>query len=1009
MKRQFMKSLMALCTGVMTLVAASSLFVSCYDDSALRDSVNKLDKRLQVVEQLKADLDALTAKVNGLYTLQFDVTSEGKVQYSFDGKSWTTTDIVLAEGCDCPEVSIVDNGETVTVKIGNAELTLEKPQEIVFEIRAGKVYFLSETTSAVAIKSSGIEDVTVMSAPKGWYAEVGSDGLLYITAPDYNSTLTYDPETYDPVVPAAAATGFVKVHACSAEGKCMVGKVAVEVAEHALVVKISAGKATYEAVAEDYAPSFYYGVSTKDAYEAEINALVQANEDMNWDLLDTYSLCYEGYAELSIAEALGTELEVGEEYVAWALVDARQMNAVDAVLSFYTHYSIEVTEVEEERTANNITVNVNVEGLDSYVALATPALWCDDPDYTKEMMVEALVNGEFYGKLMTESYSGDVLEIADGTNYYMGGSYSPECVCYLFLLPIDGRPMTDYSAADVLMYEYQTLGLTAGGSVDVTAVEVTEYDGFEFDYDIYDYVPKHFVLDPYSQLGVELSFSSESWETFYYQFMDAELYAAADGDDEVLVSLLLEGYGVTSSDLFEYPSWPVITETFKPATTKYFVAFAVDSNAKYGQLVKLELATDELVYSDIMWEDGSYTTNLNADNVLKNTTSFELTPNFDENVLSYKYLLSNVTYYNRFEGMADDEMAEAIYFASDAVTVAADELVDGKIVVNDHNYSNDYFFAIIPVTEDGPGHSALMLNYTCVFAIDEVITEGADYEATEPGIVVNMPTKFQYSNYDGDDPFYGFEPGNSFNPNKQYYYQLDYNINPVEGTEVCAVLVVNGDYEIPETVEGKASALWNEELGSYYTVVTTEAVKADSRILYQREGNPVPDLYLCVSWKDAEGNYYYKEYSLQKDLEALYELCNTPDGKQWDFDWSDMGMQMGLEHMYSVLDFGVSAPNYFMAGVDYEAIYGPEAAGMWMASIEGYYEIEITDETSGKIWLLQPDWESDEMVRAMYIEYYDYTGITCTFNDPNEAFYLNDVKATLRTETVTVMSQCIGM
>ena len=98
-----------------------------------------------------------------------------------------------------------------------------------------------------------------------------------------------------------------------------------------------------------------------------------------------------------------------------------------------------------------------------------------------------------------------------------------------------------------------------------------------------------------------------------------------------------------------------------------------------------------------------------------------------------------------------------------------------------------------------------------------------------------------------------------------------------------------------------------------------------------------------------------------------------------------------------------------MAGVDYEAIYGPEAAGMWMANIEGYYEIEITDETSGKIWLLQPDMATGDMVRAMYIEYYDYTGTTCTFNDPTESFYLNDVKATLRTETVTVMSQGIAM
>ena len=139
-------------------------------------------------------------------------------------------------------------------------------------------------------------------------------------------------------------------------------------------------------------------------------------------------------------------------------------------------------------------------------------------------------------------------------------------------------------------------------------------------------------------------------------------------------------------------------------------------------------------------------------------------------------------------------------------------------------------------------------------------------------------------------------------------------------------------------------------------------------------GQPVP--FAAIQLKDtmtggmtdADGNYYYKHYDLQKELQKLYADI-TPDGKQWDFDWSDMGMMMGLEHMYSVFDFGVSAPNYFMAGVDYEAIYGPDAAGMWVANIEGYYEIELTDETSGKIWLLQPDWESGDLVRVMYIEY----------------------------------------
>ena len=192
MKRQFMKGLMALCVGVMTLGASSSLFVSCdkYDDSELREQINALDKRVQNLESVLKQLEELTARVDALYTLKFQVTTSNELQYSFDGgNTWISTGIVLATQCEhecppcqyvpceheCPEVSLVDNGDSVTIKVGDAEFTIEKPEQIVFEIRAGKVYFESEGTMQVAIKSSGIEDITVMSAPKGWYAEINSE------------------------------------------------------------------------------------------------------------------------------------------------------------------------------------------------------------------------------------------------------------------------------------------------------------------------------------------------------------------------------------------------------------------------------------------------------------------------------------------------------------------------------------------------------------------------------------------------------------------------------------------------------------------------------------------------------------------------------------------------------------------------------------------------------------------------------------------------------------------
>ena len=116
---------------------------------------------------------------------------------------------------------------------------------------------------------------------------------------------------------------------------------------------------------------------------------------------------------------------------------------------------------------------------------------------------------------------------------------------------------------------------------------------------------------------------------------------------------------------------------------------------------------------------------------------------------------------------------------------------------------------------------------------------------------------------------------------------------------------------------------------------------------------------------------------------------------------------MGIESMPSCIDLGVSIENYFMAGIDYEAVFGPDAAGMWVAGMEAYFEAEAIDATSGLIWLLQSDWGTGELVRVMSIEYSDLTETSCTFNCPD--LMLTNVQTTLMTENVTVQSQGIAM
>ena len=502
MKRQIMKGLMALCVGVMTLGASSSLFVSCdkYDDSALREQIEALDKRVQNLESLITQLEALTARVDALYTLKFQVTTENELQYSFDGgKTWTSTGIVLATQCDheCPEVSLVDNGDSVTIKVGSEEFTIEKPEQIVFEIRAGKVYFESEGTMQVAIKTSGIEDITVMSAPKGWYAEINAEGLVEITAPNYEDCQEgygwdENDEYYETPAKCAAA-GYVKIHACSADGKCMVGKLPVEVAGQPLIVKAYAGNAYFTLAGESswYNATFYYGVSEKANLEADTAELLKRMNDGDREISDDYPSNYgeETEIEASIAELLGEEPQVGKEYVVWAAVEnseAMPYDLEDLVLAYYSPVDVDITENEAAKTAFNVEVTVNVQGADSYVAVAMPEsqLQWTSVDDIKEQMAMAMFEGMYYGKLYKESYTGSALDIAAGTSYSMSGNYAPDSDVYVFILPLDGRAKQDYTADDVVYAQFSTAPLAAGGSIDLTAKQVTSYMGEKYDYEI---------------------------------------------------------------------------------------------------------------------------------------------------------------------------------------------------------------------------------------------------------------------------------------------------------------------------------------------------------------------------------------------------------------------------------------------------------------------------------------------------------------------------------------------
>jgi len=324
----------------------------------------------------------------------------------------------------------------------------------------------------------------------------------------------------------------------------------------------------------------------------------------------------------------------------------------------------------------------------------------------------------------------------------------------------------------------------------------------------------------------------------------------------------------------EIKSWPqYLTEKVSPATTVHFVGFIVDKDGKYGELAHVELTSAELKKADYEWTE-PYTTNL-IDGVLKNSQTLQFTPKFEGGAepASYKYVLAQTQYYNQYEGKDDAQMAEELFFStsSSVKTISAEELANGVLYVDGHTYGYPYYFAIVPIDAEGnPGASAAILEYDCVFSMDAVVTEGAEFDATAPVISINFPEESEcYPDYDwGDASYYGYAYSN-YDQKYQFYYEINFDVTPAEGTEVCAVLVDAESYDLTAEANVKAGSAWSGSYGSWATIITKEATSSSYKYSNHFEDTPAPNIVLVVSWYDANGTYYYREYPLRRDTSTM--------------------------------------------------------------------------------------------------------------------------------------------
>ena len=160
--------------------------------------------------------------------------------------------------------------------------------------------------------------------------------------------------------------------------------------------------------------------------------------------------------------------------------------------------------------------------------------------------------------------------------------------------------------------------------------------------------------------------------------------------------------------------------------------------------------------------------------------------------------------------------------------------------------------------------------------------------------------------------------------------------------------------------------------------------------------------YVFVTYNQVGGEYSI-DYSVTFTTPAAVEYA-TPDNAQWMFKSASFDEVFGGSATPDYLfDLNVSMAEQYgdamgftaCLAIDYEAIYGADAAGFWAAPVYSSHAVAPTDETSGVI-----------SFNGMEIPYSDFAETTCKF-DFSE-FFMEDagtvvVEATL-VETPIVVS-----
>ena len=139
-------------------------------------------------------------------------------------------------------------------------------------------------------------------------------------------------------------------------------------------------------------------------------------------------------------------------------------------------------------------------------------------------------------------------------------------------------------------------------------------------------------------------------------------------------------------------------------------------------------------------------------------------------------------------------------------------------------------------------------------------------------------------------------------------------------------------------------------------------------------------------------------YDVKINLPAAETL--SVDGKRWQLPSDIAEMIASSPTAVVVADLGVSTPGQLYVAVDYESIYGAQAAGMWAPMVAVNYSVEATDATSGKILVQSSNMYGE--VSTVEVPYSNLTADSVTIDFTNLLSMPGNCPCTLYTGEVNL-------